>query len=67
MSNRIIVAAIVGTAGFTTLAEPAYSKDPWKHYYKAQEKQAKEYHKRQRKQGKEWEKYERKQARYWYR
>ena len=44
---------------------PAQSKDPWKHYYKQQEKQAKAYHKFQRKQAKEWSKYERRQARNW--
>ena len=41
------------------------AKDPWKHYYKHQEKQAKAYHKFQRKQAKEWEKYERKETRGW--
>jgi len=65
VANRIIVAAISGTLGLTILAGPAWAKDPWKHYYKEQEKQAKEYHKLQRKQAKEWDKYERKQARYW--
>ena len=46
-------------------SDASQAKDPWKHYYKAQEKQAKADYKFQRKQAKEWEKYERKQAKHW--
>ena len=41
------------------------AKDPWKHYYKEQEKEAKSYYKFQRKQAKQWAKYQRKRARVW--
>ena len=44
---------------------PTQAKDPWKHYYKHQEKQAKAYHKFQRNQSKELSKYERRQALDW--
>lgn len=44
---------VFGLAG----ASPAAAKDPWKHYYKAQEKRAKAYHKFQRKQAKEYYKF----------
>ncbi len=42
-----------------------HAKDPWKDYYKAQEKQEKAYLKYRRKQAHEWEKYQRKQAKNW--
>ena len=58
----IVLSALVAASAWVG---PAQAKDPWKHYYKQQEKQAKAYHKFQRKQAKEWNKYERRQARNW--
>jgi hypothetical protein len=60
--SGIVLSAFVAASA---CVGPAQSKDPWKHYYKQQEKQAKAYHKFQRKQAKEWNKYERQQARNW--
>jgi hypothetical protein len=56
-----LIALFIGGAPWAS----AQAKDPWKHYYKQQEKQAKAYHKFQRKQAKAWEKYNRNQARAW--
>ena len=58
----IVLSAVVAASAWVG---PVQAKDPWKHYYKQQEKQAKAYHKFQRKQAKEWNKYERRQARNW--
>jgi len=55
--------AIGLTAGLAVT--PSQAKDPWKHYHKQQEKEAKAYYKHQRKQAKAWEKYERKQPFAW--
>jgi hypothetical protein len=44
---------------------PAEAKDPWKQYYKPQEKRAKAYEKLERKQARRWAKAERKQLRKW--
>jgi hypothetical protein len=52
----IVLSALVAASAWVG---PGQAKDPWKHYYKQQEKQAKAYHKFQRKQAKEWNKYER--------
>jgi len=60
-SGTVLAMLIVGT-GLTTVS---HAKDPWKDYYKAQEKQEKAYWKFRRKQAHEWEKYERKQAKHW--
>jgi hypothetical protein len=60
--SGIVLSVLVAASAWVG---PAQSKDPWKHYYKQQEKQAKSYHKFQRKQAKEWNKYERQQARNW--
>ena len=60
--------ARVAVAAFTavmTLPTVSHAKHPWKHYYKAQEKQEKAYWKFQRKQAHEWEKFERKRAKHW--
>ncbi len=48
-----VVLALAGVA-------PADAKDPWKHYYKEQDKRAKAYQKFQRKQAKEQYKFCRK-------
>ena len=60
--------ARIGLMAFAVLvALPtiSHAKDPWKHYYKAQEKQEKASWKFQRKQAHEWEKSERKRAKHW--
>jgi len=54
--TALAVPLVIGLAG----APPAAAKDPWKHYYKEQEKRAKAYHKFQRKQAKEYYKFCRK-------
>ena len=51
----VLVVGLVGSG-----SSASHAKDPWKHYYKPQEKQAKAYYKHQRKQAKAWEKFERK-------
>src|SRR5918993_2933981 len=48
--SAFVLSALVAASGSVG---PAQAKDPWKHYYKHQEKQAKAYHKFQRKQAKE--------------
>jgi hypothetical protein len=60
--SGIVLSAFVAASAWVG---PAQSKDPRKHYYKQQEKQAKAYHKFQRKEAKEWNKHERRQARNW--
>ena len=55
---RTLTALLIASAA----PAPVEAKDPWKHYYKQQEKEAKAYYKFRRKQAKEWEKYERKEA-----
>ena len=57
--------ALAAIAALVALPTISHAKDPWKHYYKAQEKQEKAYWKFRRKQAHEWEKYERKQAKHW--
>jgi len=65
MPKTLIATALAALliAGATSV--PAQAKDPWKRYYKDQEKDAKSYYKVQRKQAKQWAKYQRKQARVW--
>jgi hypothetical protein len=65
MVSRVIRLIVMAAFMAASAGAPAEAKDPWKHYYKQQEKQAKAYQKLQRKQAKEWAKYERKQARDW--
>lgn len=48
------LALVIGPALLiTTAANPVAAKDPWKHYYKEQDKRAKAYEKYRRKQAKE--------------
>jgi hypothetical protein len=65
MMGRLIATMLMAFLLAGAASGLAQAKDPWKHYYKQQEKQAKAYHKFQRKQAKEWNKYERRQARDW--
>ena len=51
VSGTVLAMLIVGT-GLTAVS---HAKDPWKDYYKAQEKQEKAYWKFRRKQAHEWE------------
>ena len=50
MFRKLFVAALLIALGSAT---PVAAKDPWKHYYKEQEKRAKAYDKYWRKQTKE--------------
>jgi hypothetical protein len=58
--STLVAVLLAGLAG-----TPAEAKDPWKRYYKQQEKQAKAYEKSERKQARRWAKFERKQLREW--
>ena len=65
MIKKVALILLVAFVGGIVLPAGSHAKDPWKHYYKAQEKQEKAYWKYRRKQAHEWEKYERKQAKRW--
>jgi hypothetical protein len=64
---RPLIATALATLLLAGGGSLAQAKDPWKHGYKAQEKQAKAFDKHQRKQAKAWEKFERKRAKKFYR
>jgi len=58
MLRKLALALCTALLAFGLAGVPsAQAKDPWKHYYKAQEKRAKAYHKFQRKQAKEYYKF----------
>jgi hypothetical protein len=63
MFRKVIASTLV--AVLLLAGASAEAKDPWKRYYKQQEKQAKAYEKFERKQAKRWAKVERKQLREW--
>ena len=62
MLRRILPLAVAVMIALPALSSAAQAKDPWKHYWKAEQKREKAYYKHQRKQAKEWNKYHRKQA-----
>jgi hypothetical protein len=63
MTKTLIATALTALLIASAASGPVEAKNPWKHYYKEQEKEAKAYHKFRSKQAKEWEKYERIQGR----
>ena len=59
MPVKLSTFRLVAVLSAAVATESSQAKDPWKHYYKEQDQEAREYHKYQRKQAKAWEKYER--------
>jgi hypothetical protein len=65
MLNKLAAWCLCTTVFVALGSSTGHAKDPYKHYYKQQEKQAKAYYKYQRKQAKAWEKFERKHPYSW--
>ena len=65
MPVKLSTFRLVAVLSAAVATESSQAKDPWKHYYKQQDKEAREYHKYERKQAKAWEKYERKRPYGW--
>ena len=54
MPVKLSTFRLVAVLSAAVATESSQAKDPWKHYYKQQDKEAREYHKYQRKQAKAW-------------